>query len=51
MYGSIHAMYAYAKEDFSNSKYILSFINYNIVFAVTLAGVVAYVGLIMFHKK
>jgi hypothetical protein len=51
MYGSIYAMYAYATEDFSNSKYVLSFINYNIIFGVALAGVVAYVGLILFHKK
>ena len=50
MYGSLYTMYAYGIEDYSNSKFILSFIDYNIIFGVAVGGVVTYIALILFHR-
>lgn len=51
MYGSIYALYAYGTANFQNSKHILQFMNYHFVIGAALIGVIAYIGLILYHKK
>lgn len=50
-YSTVYLLFAYFKEDFTSSAYIFSGVNYTILLALIAAFTLAYIALILYHKR